>query len=137
MKNLKILVIAALFALASSAACDRSSEPAEPSPDPQDLGKAMAEAMGKALMEGMVQMGEELGKAIEESAEEMRRFKDLGTLVEKARELGKLRHELKENPEAIDQLLEKIGLSEDELEELIFQIAKDPAASAAYAEAKP
>ena len=84
----------------------------------------------------------QLDEGIEESVETEQAEKDEEiakgdkSLVEKARELAKLRAEIEKNPETIDELLEKWKLNEDELEDLLFEIAEDPEASAAYAEMK-
>lgn len=140
MKSILIWLFVAVFALTFASGCDRSSdaEEAPPAqPDPEAMAKEMAEAMGKALVEGMAKaMGEDMGE-LEAAQKEMEKsLGELTSLVDKARALAKLRKEIKADPEAIDELLGKAGITEDELEELLFEIAKDPVASAAYAEAK-
>ncbi|MBA2661377.1 MAG: hypothetical protein H0U74_03730 [Bradymonadaceae bacterium] len=57
------------------------------------------------------------------------------SLVTRAHALAKLRDAIKANPENVDALLTEANFTDEDLDELLFAIAQDPDASAAYAAA--
>jgi hypothetical protein len=57
-------------------------------------------------------------------------------LVTRARELAALAAAIEGAPERADEMLAEAGLDAEALDELLFEIASDPAASAAYTEAR-
>lgn len=57
-------------------------------------------------------------------------------LVLKARELAPLADLLEDDPDQLDGWLEEREMTEDELEDLLFEIAGDEEASRAYSEAR-
>lgn len=59
-----------------------------------------------------------------------------GELVLMARELGPLNDLLRNNPDDLDAWLAERDLTEEEVEDLLFQIAQDPEASRVYAESR-
>lgn len=67
---------------------------------------------------------------VEEPAEEV------SELVERAQEIAALAKRIEESPESVDDLLSEAGLTEDQLEEVLFEISEDPDASKAYADAR-
>lgn len=81
--------------------------------------------------------GDEESAAVEdddEAAEES--DEEVSELVVRARELAQLRDQIEANPDQLDELLEEAGLTEEELEEELFEISADPEASSAYSAAR-
>lgn len=70
----------------------------------------------------------------DEAAEDEPEQTDDGDLVDQARELAQLRKQIEDDPDSVDELLEDAELTEQELEELMFEIAEDPTARSAYTE---
>ena len=99
----------------------------------------MARALAEAMAEAMGQMGDAMGEQppttspeVDEPQAEAREL----SLVERAEQLAELRTRLEADPSALDNLLAQAGLTEDSLEDLLFRIAEDPDASAAYAQGR-
>lgn len=57
-------------------------------------------------------------------------------LVQKARELGPLAEMIRESPDELDAWLDEQDMTEDQLEELLFDISQDEDASQAYSESR-
>lgn len=110
MKNFSIYLMIALLALALGVGCDKGGDEAT-----QGSEAAAVEAP-------------EAGEVPTEQAQ--------SPLVLKAHELAKLRKDIKANPGQVDVLLAKAELTEEGLDALLFEIAQDPEASAAYAAAR-
>jgi hypothetical protein len=94
-----------------------------------------------ALVVGCGESGESEPQDETESAEVEVETEDAAAeadseLVERAQDLAALASAIESEPERVDELLDEAGLSAEELEELLFDIAADPAASQAYADAR-
>lgn len=109
-KNFSIYFMIALLAFAVGVGCDKGADES-------------AEGSEAAAVEAP-----EAGEAPTEQAQ--------SPLVVKAHELAKLRKDIKANPDQVDALLAKAELTEESLDALLFEIAQDPEASAAYAGAR-
>lgn len=102
-----------MFALATGlAACDSTPSDEEPADDQQ--------------VPAAQEVDEQLEEPTGDEAE--------SELVEQARELADLRERIEENPDRVDELLDEAGLTEQQLEELMFEISEDREASRVYAE---
>lgn len=113
MKNVSKLIVAALL-VCGLVACE-SDDPEDAQPDEQ------TEAVQQQADE---QPDEQPEQAAEEESE----------LVQEARELGARAESFSEDPESLDAWLEERDMTEDQLEDLLFDISRDEAASRAYAE---
>jgi hypothetical protein len=79
--------------------------------------------------------GQEQGEEGEQGEPEQP-AEEASALEVKAQELAALAAAIEAEPERTDELLSEAGMTEAELEEAIFDIAEDPAASAAFRAAR-
>ncbi len=114
MKNLSLLVIALFVLSASLVGCES---------DAGDQAGDEAEAAVEA-------------EAQEEESAQADEEEEPSELVLKARELGPLAEMIHQDPDSLQGWLEEREMSEEELEELLFDISQDPDASQAYSEAR-
>ena len=70
------------------------------------------------------------------AADEADQADEPSELVLKAQQLGPLADTLRQDPASLDAWLDEQEMTEEELEELLFDISADPEASEAYAEAR-
>ncbi|MFW5879020.1 MAG: hypothetical protein ACOCVR_04295 [Myxococcota bacterium] len=154
MKKLLIGLIVALL-LPALGGCDKIAElreklpsggdseerttGSEQEPGAQEGGEAMAKAMAEAMAEAMAKASSELSQegsaeeAVEPGGKDVSEKPSELSLVDQARHLAEVRRKLEQDPSSMDEILAEAGIDENELEELIFRIAADPEAGAAYA----
>ena len=113
MKNLSLLVIALFVLSASLVGCE------------SDDGDQAAEEASAAVE---AETEDESPRAEEEE--------EPSELVLQARELGPLAEMIRQDPDSLEGWLEEREMSEEELEELLFDISQDAEASEAYSAAR-
>jgi len=107
MKLIPTIISIALLVTLTSAGCEKSAEPTA----------ATEPAIVSELAEFTSAEGDKAAPA---------------SLLDEARRLATLRDAIKAAPDNVDALMKEAGLTDEQLEELLFRVAADPEASALF-----